>query len=110
MNDRTCPRKLEKKSHAGQTVMVIGGNGGLSSRYREIVERHGVSLRHFEKKVPPSARKEAGNIALIVIMVGMVSHALRDQAQSLAANDTEVVYLRTASVSALRAVVDERLG
>jgi len=110
MNDKACLSKSEKKSHAGQTVMVIGGNGGLSSRYREIVERHGVELRHFEKKVPPSARKDAGNIALIVIMVGMVSHALRDQAHSLAANDTEVVYLRTASVSALRAVVDQKLG
>lgn len=91
-------------------VMVVGGNGGLSSRYRDVVERHGVSLRHFEKKVPPSARREMGNVALVVIMVTMVSHALREQAENIAANDTQVVYLRSPSVSALRALVDERLG
>ncbi len=90
--------------------MVIGGSGGLSSHYRSVVERHGASLRHYENKVPASARRETGKIALIVIMVGMVSHALRDQAQGLADGSAEVVYLRSASVSALRAVVEERLG
>lgn len=90
--------------------MVVGGSGGMSSRYREVVERHGVELRHFENRVPASARRDAGKIALVVIMVGMVSHALRDQAQSLAEGDAPVVYLRSASVSALRAAVDERLG
>ncbi len=90
--------------------MVIGGNGGLSSHYRDVVERHGVTLRHYEKKVPASARRDAGKVALVVIMVTMVSHALREQAQSLAENDAPVVYLRSASVSALRAAVDEQLG
>lgn len=110
MSDKTQSRAADKQARRGQTVMVIGGNGGLSSRYREVVEAHGVSLRHYEKKVPASARREAGKIALVVIMVTMVSHALREQAQSLAANDAEVVYLRSPSVSALRALVDERLG
>ena len=90
--------------------MVIGGSGGLSSRYRDVVERHGVSLRDYEKKVRASARRDAGKVALVVIMVTMVSHALREQAQSLAENDAPVVYLRSASVSALRAAVDEQLG
>lgn len=90
--------------------MVIGGSGGMSSRYRDVVERHGVTLRHYENKVPASARRDAGKIALVIIMVSMVSHALRDQAQSLALDEAPVVYLRSASVSALRAAVDERLG
>lgn len=106
----SAPQSSDKKAHSGRTVMVIGGNGGLSSKYREVVEKHGAELRHFEKKVPPSARHNAGKIALIVVMVGMVSHALRDQAQSLADGEAKVVYLRTASVSALRAAVEERLG
>lgn len=82
----------------------------MSSRYRDVAERHGVALRHFENKVPPSARHNAGRIALVVVMVGMVSHALREQAQCLAADQAEVVYLRTASVSAFRAAIEERLG
>ena len=110
MSDKIQSRAAERQARKGQTVMVVGGHGGLSSRYREVVEAHGVSLHHYEKKLPPSARRETGNIALVIIMVTMVSHALREQAQSLAANDTEVVYLRSPSVSALRAVVDERLG
>jgi hypothetical protein len=110
MNDNACSRVAEKSDRAGRTVMVIGGSGGLSSRYREVVERHGVSMRHFEKRVPASARRDAGKIALVVIMVTMVSHALREQAQSLAQDEAPVVYLRSPSVSALRALVDERLG
>lgn len=110
MNDKACEKAAGKNGHEGKTVMVVGGNGGLSSRYREVVEEHGASMRHFEKKVPASARRDAGKIALVVIMVTMVSHALREQAQSLADSGAEVVYLRSPSVSALRQVVGERLG
>ena len=74
------------------------------------MERHGGSLRHYENKLPPSARRDAGNLALVVVMVTMVSHALRDQAQMLANDNAPVVYLRSPSVSALRAAVEERLG
>lgn len=113
MDDKASSRSADRadtKAQAGKTVMIIGGNGGLSSRYRDIVEKHGVSMRHYEKKVPPSARRDAGNVALIVVMVTMVSHALREQAQLLANDNAPVVYLRSPSVSALRAAVEERLG
>jgi len=100
----------DKRARAGATVMVIGGSGGMSSRYRDVVEQHGGSLRHYENRVPAGARRDAGKIALVVIMVTMVSHALREQAQSLVSDDAPVVYLRSASVSALRAAVEERLG
>lgn len=92
-----------------QTVLVIGGSGGLSERYRDIVERHGLSLRHFENKVPPGARRGLGKVALVVVMVGMVSHSLREQARGLMEDDVPIVYLRSASVSALRALVEQRV-
>ena len=38
-------------------------------------------------------------------MVGMVSHALRDQVKGLVADDAPIVYLRSVSVSALRNAV-----
>ncbi|KYF76966.1 hypothetical protein BE11_39900 [Sorangium cellulosum] len=106
--------KAERRSQAAdrkrdeQTVLVIGGSGGMSSRYRDLVEQHGWSMRHYENRVPPGARHGAGKVALIVIMVTMVSHALRDQMQSLAAEGAPVVYLRSASVSALRAALEQR--
>lgn len=88
-------------------MLVIGGSGGLFNRYRDVVEEHGWSLRHYENRVPPGARHGAGKIALVVIMVTMVSHSLRQQVQGLALDDAPVVYLRSASVSALRAAVEE---
>jgi len=44
----------------------------------------------------------------VVVMVGMVSHALRDQVKELVADESRVKYVRTASVSALRAAIEER--
>ena len=107
MKTSTPPQATERKARADQTVLVIGGSGGLSSRYRDVVEEHGWSLRHYETRLPKGARHGAGKIALVVIMVGMVSHALRDQVQSLGIEGAPVVYLRSASVSALRVAVEQ---
>ncbi len=87
------------------TVIVVGGSGGLSDRYRAIVEERGLELRHFEKRVPNGTRRIIGRVAAVIVMVGMVSHSLRDQAKSLVSDDAPVVYLRSASTSALRDAV-----
>ena len=107
MNTASRSHSTEAKGRAGQTVVVVGGNGGLFNHYRNVVEKQGLSLRHYERRLPPGVRRSAGKIALIVIMVGMVSHSLRDQVESLALDDAAVVYLRSSSVSALRAVVEQ---
>jgi hypothetical protein len=88
------------------TVLLIGGNGGMADRYREVAEERGLVLRHFEKRVPPGVRHSIGKVAAVFIIVGMVSHSLRDQVRGLVSEDAPIVYLRTASVSALRAAVD----
>lgn len=85
----------------GGAIVLAGGNGGMFDRYRDVAAERGLELCHFEKRVP-NGRRVAGRVAAIVIMVGMVSHALRDQVKGLAAEDTPVLYLRSASVSALR--------
>ncbi|WP_437611688.1 DUF2325 domain-containing protein [Sorangium sp. So ce834] len=109
MKAQRCSQAVDRKREE-QTVLVIGGSGGMSSRYRDVVEKHGWSLRHYENRVPPGARHGAGKVALIVIMVTMVSHALRDQMQTLATDGAPVVYLRSASVSALRAALEQRVA
>jgi uncharacterized protein YgbK (DUF1537 family) len=101
-------RDGEKQVQGKQTVLVVGGNGGLSDRYREVAAEHGWDLIHYEKKVPPGARHGIARVALVVVMVGMVSHTLREQVRVLAAADAPVVYLRTASMSALRSAVAQR--
>ncbi len=86
-------------------VVVVGGSGGMSDRYREVVEERGLELRHFENRVPNGTRRVLGKVAAVIIMVGMVSHSLRDQVKGLVDDDAKVVYLRSASVSALRNAV-----
>src|SRR4051794_22525995 len=101
---------MSRKTHpsrARAAVVVVGGSGGMSDRYREIVEARGLELRHFENRVPNNLRKIAGKVAAVIVMVGMVSHSLRDQVKGLVAEDAPVVYLRTASVSALRDAVGQ---
>lgn len=107
MRPEQNPQAIDKRGRADQTVLVIGGSGGLSSRYRDIVESRGWSLRHYENRVPPGARHGAGKIALIIVIVTMVSHSLREQVQTLATGGAPVVYLRSASVSALRGAVEQ---
>jgi len=98
-----------RNERADQTVLVIGGSGGMSNRYRDVVEKRGWSLRHYENRLPAGVRKGSGKIALVVIMVSMVSHSLLQQVQSMGIEGAQIVYLRSASISALRAVV-EQLG
>jgi hypothetical protein len=92
-------------SGAKGAVIVVGGSGGMSERYRAVVAERGLELRHFEKRVPNGTRRILGRVAAVVIMVGMVSHALRDQVQALVPDGAPVVYLRSASISALRSAV-----
>jgi hypothetical protein len=89
-----------------RTVVIVGGKGSLTASYREVVEGVGLTMQHFEKKVPPKRAFTRG--ALVVIMVSMISHALLDQARALATDGASIVYLRTPSVSALRDALRER--
>jgi hypothetical protein len=97
----------ERQDRAEQAVVVFGGIGGLSSRYRDVVEERGFTLRHYEKRVPSAARHGAGKIALVVVIVTMVSHPLREAAESLASDGARIVYLKSPSPSALRAAVEQ---
>ena len=83
-------------------VVVVGGNGGMLDRYREVAEERGLELRHFEKRVPNGTKRIVGQVAAVFVIVGMVSHSLRDQVKSIVSDNAPVVYLRSASVSSLR--------
>ncbi len=95
-----------KRNRSESTVLIVGGCGGLSDRYRAVVEDRGLVMRHFEKRVPNGTRHMLGKVAAVIVIVGMVSHALRDQVRGLVPTNAPVVYLRSPSVSALRAAVE----
>lgn len=96
---------MKNASRAKGSVIVVGGSGGMSGRYRDVVEERGLELLHFENRIPNGRRRFAGKVAAVFIMVGMVSHSLRDQAKALVSEGAPVVYLQSASISALRAAV-----
>ncbi len=98
------------KDDDNHTVVVVGGHGGMSSRYRDVAKKLGWSVKHYEQRLPPGLRHSIGKIGLVVVMVGMVSHSLRDQVKELVTDESRVKYVRTASVSALRAAIEEQNG
>lgn len=95
----------ERGKASDATVIIVGGSGGLSGRYREIVEARGLAMRHFESRVPNGMRRMLGKVAAVIVVVTMVSHALRDQVCNLVSGGAPIIYVRSASISALRAAV-----
>ena len=61
---------LEPATGSKGAVIVVGGSGGMSERYREIVEDRGLELRHFENRVPNGTRRILGRVAAVIVMVG----------------------------------------
>ena len=104
-NELSHDARSKETGGAKAAVVVVGGSGGMSDRYRAVVEERGLELRHFENRVPNGKRHMLGRVAAVIVMVGMVSHSLRDQVKGLVSDDAPVVYLRSASVSALRSAV-----
>jgi hypothetical protein len=91
--------------HGRDTVVIIGGKGGLEARYREAVEASGYALRYYEARVPNKVLPTAGKIALVIVIVTMVSHPLMTRARELAGDRTRIVYLKSSSSSAVRQTV-----
>jgi hypothetical protein len=96
--------------HGRDTVVIIGGKGGLEARYREAVERSGYNFRYYEERVPSKLAPGAARIALVIVMVTMVSHPLMTRARELAGNHARIVYLKSPSISAVRQTVESSHG
>lgn len=91
---------------ARDTVIIVGGRGGLIARYRDAVEQFGYHCRCYEdrmtSKCPPPAKK----VALVIVIVTMVSHSLLAQARAIADGHERIVYLKSPSVSSIRQTVE----
>ena len=92
-------------SHGRDTVVIIGGKGGLEPRYREAVEASGYALRYYERRVPNRLLPTASKIALVIVIVTMVSHPLMTRARELAGDHARLVYLKSPSSSAVRQTI-----
>jgi hypothetical protein len=88
------------------TIVILGGKGGFEARYREVAKRYGYELNYYEQRVPTKTRPSKNRIAMVIVMVSMISHPLMAHARGLADEGTEVVYLRSPSLSAVRDTLD----
>jgi hypothetical protein len=93
-------------SHARDTVIIVGGKGSLSARYRQEVERNGFNFCYYEDRVPGKYNPARSKIALVIVMVTMISHPLMERARLLAGNETRVVYLKSPSLSSVRQTIE----
>src|SRR5258706_11045039 len=59
------PQGAPNEQEGPGTVLLIGGIGGMSEHYRAIVEKRGLVLRHYEKRVPPGMRHTIGKVAAV---------------------------------------------
>ena len=96
-------------NHAAGTTLAPAEYLVLTE-FDDVAKKLGWSVKHYEQRIPPGLRHSIGKIGLVVVMVGMVSHALRDQVKELVTDESRVKYVRTASVSALRAAIEEQNG
>jgi hypothetical protein len=93
-------------AHDRDTVIIVGGRGGLQARYRDAVERIGYQCRCYEDRVSAKCPPSTSKIALVIVLVTMVSHPLLMQARALAGAQERIVYLRSPSVSSVRQTVE----
>jgi hypothetical protein len=97
----------EQTSQAARdTVIIVGGKGGLESRYRELADDFGYDLKHYEQRFPAKTPPSLKRIAMVIVMVTMVSHPLMARARSLVADGADIVYLKSASVSAVKGTLE----
>jgi hypothetical protein len=100
----STPANQPSPSAQKRTVIILGGKGGLESKYREAVETYGYELRHYETRVP-AKRAPSQHVAMVIVMVSMISHPLMAHAREIAGKHAEIVYLKSPSVSAVRQTV-----
>lgn len=95
----------DTQSEGRDTVIILGGKGGLESRYREAVEQCGFDFCYYETRVPAKHVPSRTKIAMVIVMVTMISHPLMVQARALAGHGARIVYLKSPSISAVRQTV-----
>lgn len=87
-------------------LLVVGGLGKMGAHYRVLVESQGLELIHRERSMQGGTAPR--ELAAVIVIVPVVSHVLREAAARVAASQrVPIVYLRSASLSALGRALDE---
>lgn len=91
------------------SVVILGGNECMTCRYRALCEEY-----HCKAKVFPKLERNMKNLGdpdLVILFTGTMSHKMLNLVKSEVKNtDVPIAYCRSASMAALRTILDERVG
>jgi len=91
-------------------AVLLGGHGGSEARYTATAAELGYRLVYAEHKLPSArwVQLAQAQVAVVLLPTGTSSHAQRQQAKDLcSATGARLVTLRTATVSAVKAALQQ---
>ena len=88
------------------SVVIVGGNECMERRYRELCEQYRCQANIYTKP-RGGLKSKLGNPDLMIFFTGTMSHKMLVGALSeIRGKDTKVEYCRSASLSALKTVLE----
>lgn len=89
------------------SVILVGGNDRMSSRYKEICKSYDCKAKVFIK-MPTDFENKLGNPDLVVVFTNTCSHkVLNGVKQKAGKSNFHIENVHTASVSALKSVLEK---
>ncbi|MBQ8825405.1 MAG: DUF2325 domain-containing protein [Ruminococcus sp.] len=89
------------------SVVVVGGNDRMATRYKEICKQYDCKAKVFIK-MPTNFDNQLGNPDLVVVFTNTVSHKMMTSVKQRAEKyDFPIARIHSASVSALKTVLKQ---
>ena len=89
------------------SVVIVGGNECMERRYKELCEAYSCEVNVFTKP-RGGLKSKVGNPDLMIFFTSTMSHKMLHGALSeIRGQDTKVEYCRSASLSALKSVLEK---
>lgn len=92
------------------SVVIVGGNEGMTAQYESICKEHGHKAKVFPKE-NASLKKKMGTPDLLILFISTVSHKMViGVTQEAKKNGVPIERVPTSSASALRAALSRYAG
>ena len=89
------------------SIVLVGGNDRMAGRYRDICKDYSCKAKVFIK-MPADFERKIGNPDLVIVFTGTCSHKMLSSVNQKAdKNKFPVAHIHSASVNALKTVLDE---
>jgi len=100
----------QQKRRAKMSVIILGGNECMERQYKDLCKEYKCRAKVFIKP-SGSLKNKLGNPDLMICFTGALSHKVLKCAQNeIKGLDTKVEHSRTASMAALRSILEKHAG